>query len=269
MNQLGIFIISCDKYSDIWNPFFKMFFKYWADCIYPIYLCSDSLTYNHFNVKSITVGTGLTWSQCLKYGLENCPHDYIMLLQEDYIVHKKVNNEEINRFLNIAIQTQAACIKLVPFPAPDTLLAGYQDVGIISKNTEYRVSTQAAIWNRKALLSLIYAKENPWQFEHNATKRSNQIDYLFLSICQRKKSLSKFYINYPYHYFLTSVVAGKWKRIAVRICKENDVDVDLSKRQIEGFWNMVYYDYAPLPFKHIMDFVANRFLKKKYWGYNS
>ena len=39
-NKFAILIVSCDKYSDLWDPFFKLFFKFWPDCPFNIYLLS-------------------------------------------------------------------------------------------------------------------------------------------------------------------------------------------------------------------------------------
>ncbi len=43
-SELAILVCSCDKYADVWEPFFKLFFKFWPDCPYPIYLLSNYLT---------------------------------------------------------------------------------------------------------------------------------------------------------------------------------------------------------------------------------
>ena len=31
LSDLGVIVMSCDGYSDAWEAFFKLFFKYWPD----------------------------------------------------------------------------------------------------------------------------------------------------------------------------------------------------------------------------------------------
>jgi len=37
----SILIPSCDKYSDLWRPFFTLFWRHWPDCPFPVYLGSN------------------------------------------------------------------------------------------------------------------------------------------------------------------------------------------------------------------------------------
>ena len=41
-SQYAVVVSSCDAYSDAWKPFFKLFFKYWSDCPFPIYLVTNT-----------------------------------------------------------------------------------------------------------------------------------------------------------------------------------------------------------------------------------
>jgi hypothetical protein len=40
-DNLAVIVVSCDLYSDVWKPFFTLFFKYWNDCPFPVYLTSN------------------------------------------------------------------------------------------------------------------------------------------------------------------------------------------------------------------------------------
>ena len=44
----AILILSCDKFSDLWKPFFDLFWKYWPDCPYNVYL---KVMKNHLIIK--------------------------------------------------------------------------------------------------------------------------------------------------------------------------------------------------------------------------
>lgn len=42
MQDMCILVVSCDKYADCWTPFSDCMRKFWPDCPYPVYLCTES-----------------------------------------------------------------------------------------------------------------------------------------------------------------------------------------------------------------------------------
>ena len=46
-NDITIIVNSCDKYSDLWYPFFELLRIQWPDLSYPIILNTESKTYVH------------------------------------------------------------------------------------------------------------------------------------------------------------------------------------------------------------------------------
>ena len=34
----SVLVPSCDAYADLWIPFFALFWRYWSDCPFPVYL---------------------------------------------------------------------------------------------------------------------------------------------------------------------------------------------------------------------------------------
>lgn len=43
--DVAVVVASCDAYADLWEPFFRLFRRYWPDCPYPVYLGSNFRTY--------------------------------------------------------------------------------------------------------------------------------------------------------------------------------------------------------------------------------
>ena len=37
-SDCSILVVSCDRYRDLWTPFFTLFQRYWPDCDMPVYL---------------------------------------------------------------------------------------------------------------------------------------------------------------------------------------------------------------------------------------
>ncbi len=71
--MVAVLVTSCDKYQDLWEPFFTLFFRYWQDCPYPVYLGTNHLKYDHERVKTIAVGDETDWSSDFRSMLEQIP----------------------------------------------------------------------------------------------------------------------------------------------------------------------------------------------------
>ena len=54
-NNVDVLFTSCDKYQDLWGPFFTLFFRYWQDCPYLVYIGSNHFKYDHERVNTIAV----------------------------------------------------------------------------------------------------------------------------------------------------------------------------------------------------------------------
>jgi len=123
---------------------------------------------------------------------------------------------------------QAACLRLMPFPPPETMIDDKLEVGEILKGAPYRVSLQTAVWGKSVLYELLVEGESPWDLENMGSIRSNSVDKLFLSISKKNRA------TWPLDYFSTAIVQGKWVRQAVAICAREGVPVDRTQRAIES-----------------------------------
>ena len=61
-SNLAVLVISCDAYSDLWSPFFKLYFRYWSDNKFDTFLLSNFKKYSDSRVGSIIVGEDKSWS---------------------------------------------------------------------------------------------------------------------------------------------------------------------------------------------------------------
>jgi len=222
-----VLVVSCDRYRDMWSPFFTLFFRYWPDCPYDIYLCSNEIRYEDKRVKTILTGEDTSWSSNLKRCLERIPSEYVILFQEDFLFTRTVHTEKVIKLSQVIRKHEAACLRLMPSPAPDKIDKEDPCLGEISKGALYRVSLQAAIWEKAELYDLLKDGESPWDFEHIGSGRSDLIDKKFLSINNRNRD------TWPFDYFSTAIVQGKWVREAVAICKREGIFIDTAHRQVE------------------------------------
>jgi hypothetical protein len=92
--KYALFVNTCDKFEDCWDPFFKLFAVYWPDFEGTIYLNTEYKEYTYENLNIVAVQGALknnipkteraTWSECLKWAMETIEEDVVLYLQEDY-----------------------------------------------------------------------------------------------------------------------------------------------------------------------------------------
>lgn len=227
-NKCSVVVTSFDGYEDLWEPFFTLFFRYWPDCPYAVYLVTNYKTYNHDRVTSIAVGEHKGWASNIRKVLEKITTPYVICFHEDYFIEKPVGTAYIDSLVEHMDNQKIAHIRLFPAPPPDSDFPNNLGLGLISKGAGARTSLQAGLWDKKILTDLLVDGETNWQMESEGSKRSNNIDSLFLSV--RKPALI-------YHE-RSAVAAGKWMYYAVRLCRREGIKVDPLKRRVDYFWSI-------------------------------
>lgn len=94
-----LLVSSCDRYSDLWTPFFSLLNRYWAYCKFSKVLITEELKPEFPNVRALNLGSNLDWSSLLIKALDNIPTTYILLTLEDFFLRKDVNNDKILNLL--------------------------------------------------------------------------------------------------------------------------------------------------------------------------
>lgn len=232
--NLTILVTSCDKYSDLWQPFIKLFRKFWPDCPYKVVLISETVTCNDFD-QTVLCGTGRTSTETICIALQQLTTPYVLLLCDDYFLIDYVNTENIKKILCDIEKYHSGCIKML---GDNTVLQSKilqtKPVNIENgeyieypKGSPYRLSFQSSIWNRTFLYELMSRAENIWDFERKISY--DKISYTMPIYGTRKRT-------FPY---IEVVHKGKWEHLALQICNYNDIPIDLTKRGVLSSWDQL------------------------------
>ena len=134
--NIELLVVSCDSYSDVWNPFFYCFFNNWKDCPLKINLTSNYKLFHHPNVNNIKVGKDLSWSDNLLKAIEYIRGDYIFLFLEDLFLKQVVSNDYYNEILIWIKKHEPNCLRLTISHKP----LHYDDlIGKIPLITPYKI----------------------------------------------------------------------------------------------------------------------------------
>lgn len=169
----ALLVVSCDPYADLWPPFFALLRRHWPDCPFPVYLGTGENGPPPDGIAVLRSAGGKDWSRCVRDYLDALPQPYVLMMLDDFFLRRTVATGDVLRCLRFAMAQQALQVRLIPRPRPTTHLPEEALVGACAPGSPYRLSTQAAIWDRKKLRDLLVENESIWEFEHNGNRRAD------------------------------------------------------------------------------------------------
>jgi hypothetical protein len=224
MPDTPLLVVSCDRYADLWQPFFQLFHLRWPSCPFPVFLGTNHKSYADPNVTTIAIGDDESWASGLRRMLEELQTDYVIMFLEDFLLTGPVDGSRIKRMVALARDEELGCLRLVselPLADPPTrALAARDDVGEITKGTLNRVTAQVAIWRVETLMKLLIPGATAWEFEMVGSLLSERLPDPFWGVWEGA-------VRYE-----QVVEKGKWKPEGLRICADAGVDIDLGARDV-------------------------------------
>jgi hypothetical protein len=243
-NNLTIFVNTSDGFEDCWIPFFQLFTKHWPSCKYQILLNTEfkEFSFEGLNIKCTKVheefkNRKLTWSECFLLGLEQVVTPYVLYLQEDYFFETPVRLDIIDSFLKkMEGDTSIKYIGLTDIGNYPPFKDFIEDNRLVEVgNGKYRISTQAALWDKQILLSYILPHENGWMFEIFGTERAKKRSDRFLTANRNIFSRKN---NPILSYEHTGIIKGRWHPSMEPLFKKNNIDVNF---ELRGFYKSKPY----------------------------
>lgn len=237
-NPYSILINTCDNFEDCWDPFFKLWSKYWNDCQGNIYLNTEYKDYKYTGLNIIPtqvckknnfpLNKRATWSQCLKWALEQIDTDIVLYMQEDYFLKEKVKNELVEEYVQLMNENEnIKCIHLTDQAVLASGKSKFSNLNNVEYKQRYRVSCQAALWRKQELQILIREYEDAWQFEEFGSMRSSIIKHDYYVVDNDYVKLNHFEII---PYIFTGIIQGRWYEETVPLFEKHNIHVDFSKR---------------------------------------
>ena len=219
-NSLSIFVPSCDKYSDVWKPFFDIFFQEWKKCPYDIYLGNNCCDFLYEGVHTISIGDDKGWGDGVIKMLQAVPTQYVLMIFDDLFIINNIDQDRIENLFSFMIEHNADCMRLNTAPIPSKRYDKANKIGQIRKCDPYCISAQVAIWKKETLLSLIKPNYTPWDFEFKGSKDEYKNNHLLLGVYN------------PAIITLNMIEKGKWQRSSIEYFETQGMHIDLSSREV-------------------------------------
>lgn len=253
--KIAILVISCDKYSDLWEPCTKIFNKFWPDCPYDKYLASNTEAYDSNGFSSILIGEDKSWSHGLKSVLTKLEekYDYVFSLLEDYYFIEKLDNEYMTKMFDSFVLAEGNFLRLLKIIRPQIKYFN-EYFGETENYTPYRQTCVFTLWKIKTLNEILKDDENAWEFEKIGVKRGFQYDNFF---CVYKNQFK----------VINLVIQGKLVPKSYKILKRilPEINLDRTSFTSREMVIMNIRDYCILTF---LRFVPKKIRSKIYFAKN-
>lgn len=233
---MAILVNSSDGFRDCWFPFFHLLATHWPDCRFPLYLNIESASYEHptlpihcLNHPAGATGEIVPWSNRLLASLRAIPQRYVMYMQEDYFLDAPVRNDLVEDALGLLASEGLGCIHLTHFGSRrGRRIAERPHLVDVPRFSHYRVSTQAAIWDKEVLSSYARSDETVWETEILGTMRAWNTFAPIRSVDPRRLDGEPI-ISYTG----TGIIRGKWHPAMEPLFRKHGIDLDFTRR---GFY---------------------------------
>ena len=233
----ALLVVSCDGYSDLWAPFFTLLRRHWPDCPFPVYLGSGRLDGGQVGVTTLFSEGGRDWSCCVRDYLGQLPHEHVLLMLDDFFLRRTVPTVKVLECLESAIAHNATMVRLIPRPGPTDRLSSTTLIGECAIGLPYRVSTQAAIWNRSKLRELLCLGESIWEFEHNSNQRISIYPHGFYAVW---RPVLPYQGTFAHHV----LEKGKWLPHEKRIFGRQNIGCDFAVRITLPYHQVLIYHFV-------------------------
>lgn len=191
--DLSIVVFSCDKYHELWAPFFEMLFKNWpslkaSNVHVPIYLVANSKKYDDPRVVTLLNQNEKSWSDNALAVLKSIKTKYILVVLEDYFFTSIDEKRLLEIFDFVKSQDVAYC--QVAYDHVDKQTRKQHEIfpGIAEKDRfePWRTSLYPCIWRTKDMAHILKSGESIWEFEIPGTQRSQGLYGKFLTVFENQ-----------------------------------------------------------------------------------
>jgi len=176
-HDITILVSSCDKYSHLWDIFFKLLFQSWPslraeNSDIPIILVSNTKKYNDSRITHALSDAKLKWTGNIAHALSQVKTKYVLYLQDDYFIARPVIESVIWNTLSEMDKYSLEHVGLYQhyFETHKHELAKVgpsRSLRYKNHDMPYLASLHTSIWKTTTIKELVNSKESSiWDFDN-------------------------------------------------------------------------------------------------------
>lgn len=180
-------VVSCDRYSDLWEPCFTLLDKYWPERDFNVYLMTNVLNFEWPGVAVIKVGDDISYADNLRKAVTQIREEWILLWLEDLLICSPVSNARVMSIIASAQRRTAGYLKLSPDMPLSYDSESTEEVGPLPKGVRYRAAIGASLYHRPTLLRLLVPGASAWDLDRSNACDDMSDDFMALTVRSARK----------------------------------------------------------------------------------
>lgn len=214
-------VLSMDRYSDLWEPFFFCLNRY-GKCRMPRYLVTNEKTPALDGVTVIPTGPEVSWSRRVRQAVQRVPAKYIFVMLEDYFLLSELSDAMTARWVDFLERQQADYLRVYPFPKLKFSQEAQEGICPLPPDALYGVNLQPSIWKREFLLRALMQDDfSAWEFEARQKNGApGRLDGSFFAVRQMEFAMAN------------GVLQGKWYPPSLKALARHGIFVDTGTRPV-------------------------------------
>jgi hypothetical protein len=229
--RFAMLVVSCDRYSDLWEPCFRLLDKYWPARGFDVYLMSNFRDFEWPGVKVIQVGEDVSYSDNLRAAVAHLPEQWILLWLEDLLLRAPVDGARVTSIIASAQRRGAGYLKLSPDMPLSYDADDGEEIGPVPKGVRYRAAIGASFYSRATLLQLLTPGASAWDLDRSEVCNDLPEEFLSLTVASSKR---------PPIPHVNAVVKGRWTLGTKAFLKSEGLDKHLDRRRPESAASVLY-----------------------------
>ena len=230
-NRVAMLVVSCDPYSDLWEPCFRLLDKYWPERTLDLYLMTNFRDFDRPGLSVIKVGKDVSYADNLRTAIEQIPHEWILIWLEDLLVSAPVDNGRVMSIIGAGQRRRAGYVKLSAEMPLSYASASTDELGPLPKGIRYRAAIGGTLYARSTLLQLLIPGASAWQLDKSKACDDLPEEFLALTVESAKK---------PPIPYVNSLVKGRWSVDALSLLRSEGLSAHLGTRRRESIAGRVY-----------------------------
>lgn len=225
-NNISFLILSCDKFSDLWDGHIKLYNQNWQDRDFDTFIVTDKKTEKSFpGINIVSVTEQEDWTDRLRNALNLINTDYVFITLDDYFLIERVDNERMNKIMNLVIRDGIDYVRLFKRPVAATREPVDEMAGLfhVENDSEYSINLYPGIWKKEFLLFTLQQSLSAWRYEVALRRLSveygakclvdNNKDFVILDVVRKGKLLraaNNYFKKHPGIYTGDRELQGRW-----------------------------------------------------------
>ena len=175
--SLTMLILSCDKFSDLWDAHVHHLEKYWPDRKMPTFIITDKkrpTDYDHVEVLAFEGAE--EWSGRLKEAVRLVKTEYVFITLDDYFVIEPVSTDRISVYIDMMKRYNIDYLRLFVEPRKSIGKPVENEKALFWIDTDvvYSLNLYAGIWRKSFLENTFKESLNAWQYEVKLARRARE-----------------------------------------------------------------------------------------------